>query len=120
MQSFVTFYMLPLGSSTSRAASSVLRCFFDLRWTVFDTCCCSAANLEYTTRGIWDRRFTLATIITNNIRRIWVFAASPSHGDNLFGTCRISHPIGVLFVVCGGLMLSSGYLGILFNLSMHY
>ena len=57
-------------------------------------CCLTLAMICY---GIWDLPFYLAI------------------GDTLFGTYRIAHRIGGLFVVCGCSMLMCGYSGVSFH-----
>lgn len=58
--------------------------------------------------GIWACRFTLAMIYYG----IWDLPFYLAIGDKLFGTYRIEHRIGGLFVVCGCSIRVRGYLAV--------
>ena len=57
--------------------------------------------------GVWDLSFYLALMEFGTCRFTWQLI-----GDNLFGTYRIAHRIGGLFVVCGCSILVSRYVGV--------
>lgn len=66
--------------------------------------------MKFRSRNLVNRcRFTLAILyVPGNLGLPFYLVID----DKLFGTCRISHRIGGLFVAYGGSILGYGYLGL--------